>query len=291
VPYASRGTGFAVTRRSRRSAEPASRIRRCHIPPTSSPRPRRPEPSRWPGAEQDRSCHGARTGPRGGRVIGVEPNTTVGGLLVDVLGPAPRAELLHVLMLPDLRASRPDRRVLGLPGESHLRRASDRLRGGSDAGCCGRRTEPPVPGRIGSPRRIASHWSGRLTTRWPCCNAKSERRLFADGLSPHTPGPGGHLPHHEGGHGEDQDQSDRDSCDDQGLPLDDEVLPLHACLYRRRNTLALVMPSPPKTKAAVWPALGRPGTLNRRSRWGGKGSESAPAPVSTASGARESPSS
>jgi hypothetical protein len=36
----------------------------------------------------------------GGRVIGVEPNTTVGGLLVDVLGPAARAELLHVLMLP-----------------------------------------------------------------------------------------------------------------------------------------------------------------------------------------------
>jgi hypothetical protein len=29
-------------------------------------------------------------------------------------GPAPRAELLHVLMLPRPRASRPDRRVLGL---------------------------------------------------------------------------------------------------------------------------------------------------------------------------------
>ena len=36
-----------VTRRSpRRNAEPASPIRRCRIPPTSSPRPRRPEPSR-----------------------------------------------------------------------------------------------------------------------------------------------------------------------------------------------------------------------------------------------------
>ena len=32
------------------------------------------------------------------------------------LGPAPRAELLHVLMLPDFeRADRPDRRVLGNP--------------------------------------------------------------------------------------------------------------------------------------------------------------------------------
>jgi hypothetical protein len=31
---------------------------------------------------------------------------------------------------------------------------------------------------------------------------------------------------------------------------------------------------------------GRPGTLKRRSRWGGNGSESAPAPVSIASGAR-----
>jgi hypothetical protein len=42
-----------------------------------------------------------------GRVIGVEPNPTIGGLLVDALGPAPRAELLHVLMLPDFeRADR-----------------------------------------------------------------------------------------------------------------------------------------------------------------------------------------
>jgi hypothetical protein len=41
------------------------------------------------------------------RVEWVEPTTTVGGLLIDVLGPAPRAELLHVLMLPDFeRADR-----------------------------------------------------------------------------------------------------------------------------------------------------------------------------------------
>ena len=42
---------------------------------------------------------------------------------LDALGPARRAELLHVLMLPRLRTRRPDRRVLGLPTESRLRRA------------------------------------------------------------------------------------------------------------------------------------------------------------------------
>jgi hypothetical protein len=55
------------------------------------------------------------------------------GERLDALGPAPRAELLHVLMLPGLRARRPDRRVLGLPREPHVRRAADRLRGGPDA--------------------------------------------------------------------------------------------------------------------------------------------------------------
>jgi hypothetical protein len=36
---------------------------------------------------------------------------------LDALGSAPPAELLHVLMLPRLRAGRRDRRVLGLPAE------------------------------------------------------------------------------------------------------------------------------------------------------------------------------
>jgi hypothetical protein len=44
---------------------------------------------------------------------------------LDALGPAPRAEVLRVLMLPDF--DRADRRDLGLPGESRLRRAPDRL--------------------------------------------------------------------------------------------------------------------------------------------------------------------
>ena len=52
-----------------------------------------------------RCSHLARV-TEGGRVIGVEPSTTVGGLLVDVLGPAPRAELLHVLILPDFERAK-----------------------------------------------------------------------------------------------------------------------------------------------------------------------------------------
>jgi hypothetical protein len=53
-----------------------------------------------------------------------------GGL--DALGPTSRAELLRVLMLPDFeRADRIEE--FWLPGESHLRRAPDRLRGGPDA--------------------------------------------------------------------------------------------------------------------------------------------------------------
>ena len=57
----------------------------------------------------DRSRRRTRTpGVAAGlRIDRVQPNMTVGGLLVDALGPAPRAELLHVLMLPDFeRADR-----------------------------------------------------------------------------------------------------------------------------------------------------------------------------------------
>ena len=49
---------------------------------------------------------------------------------LDALGPAPRAELLHVLMLPDFERADRIGEFLGLPGESRLRRALDRLRGG-----------------------------------------------------------------------------------------------------------------------------------------------------------------
>jgi hypothetical protein len=50
------------------------------------------------------------------RPVGVERRLRA---RLDALGPAPRAELLHILMLPELER-RPDRRVLGLPAESHL---------------------------------------------------------------------------------------------------------------------------------------------------------------------------
>ena len=50
---------------------------------------------------------------------------------LDALGPAPRAELLRVLMLPDLE--RAERIGEELPAEPDLRRAPDRLRGGPDA--------------------------------------------------------------------------------------------------------------------------------------------------------------
>jgi hypothetical protein len=52
---------------------------------------------------------------------------------LDALGPAPRAELLHVLMLPDFERADRIGEFLGLPGESRFRRAADRLRGGADA--------------------------------------------------------------------------------------------------------------------------------------------------------------
>ena len=54
------------------------------------------------------------------------------GKRLDALGPAPHAELLGVLMLPDFE--RPDRigEFYG-PQAADVRRAADRLRGGSDA--------------------------------------------------------------------------------------------------------------------------------------------------------------
>jgi hypothetical protein len=42
---------------------------------------------------------------------------------LDALGKAPRAELLHVLMLPDFERADRIGGVLGLPRESYLRRS------------------------------------------------------------------------------------------------------------------------------------------------------------------------
>jgi hypothetical protein len=43
---------------------------------------------------------------------------------LDALGPAPRAELLHVLMLPDLERAERNRLLLGQPGATQRRRPS-----------------------------------------------------------------------------------------------------------------------------------------------------------------------
>ena len=60
---------------------------------------------------------------------------------LDALGPAPRAELLHVLMLPDF--DRADRiGEFWSSTEPDLRRVADRLRGGSDAAGGARRDVP-----------------------------------------------------------------------------------------------------------------------------------------------------
>jgi hypothetical protein len=52
---------------------------------------------------------------------------------LDALGPAPRAELLHVLMLPDFERADRIGEFWGNPEDPQLRRAPDRLRGGSGA--------------------------------------------------------------------------------------------------------------------------------------------------------------
>ena len=48
----------------------------------------------------------------------------------DALGPTPRAELLHVLMLPDFERVGAIQSYWGNPQDPNIRRAPDRLRGG-----------------------------------------------------------------------------------------------------------------------------------------------------------------
>ena len=97
-----------VSRRFRRSAEPASHNRRCRIPPTSSPA--RAVPNLQDDPEESRIARVTVALARvaeGGRVIGIEQNTTLGGLLVDVLGPT----LAYRPPMPSLDLRPPDLRL------------------------------------------------------------------------------------------------------------------------------------------------------------------------------------
>jgi hypothetical protein len=67
---------------------------------------------------------------------------------LDALGPAPRAELLHVLTLPDIDRADAIGAYWGTP-KPRLRRATDRLRGGPDApGGAGRHAAGGGPARL-----------------------------------------------------------------------------------------------------------------------------------------------
>ena len=52
---------------------------------------------------------------------------------LDALGPAPRAELLHDLMLPDFERADRIGEFWSYPESRRLRRTTDRLQGGPDA--------------------------------------------------------------------------------------------------------------------------------------------------------------
>ena len=126
---------------------------------------------------------------------------------------------------PRLRASRPDRRVLGEPEDAHLRRAVDRLRGGSRAAggaggdaargraltgraatriidpCAGRR---PVATRLGAPSpglRLsarsaldASPRSLARSTRGASASGSSSRSATARTGARHSSRSGSHAP-------------------------------------------------------------------------------------------------
>ena len=51
---------------------------------------------------------------------------------LDALGPAPRAELLHILMLPDFERADRISEFWGYPESRAFAELADRLRGGSD---------------------------------------------------------------------------------------------------------------------------------------------------------------
>ena len=85
---------------------------------------------------------------------------------LDALGPAPRAELLHVLMLPDFERADRIGEFWSYPESRDLRRAPDRLRGGPDAPGGARRD---VAG--GLPERLGHHVVAFASWRSPSSSA------------------------------------------------------------------------------------------------------------------------
>src|SRR5512141_2223028 len=70
---------------------------------------------------------------------------------LDPLGPAPRAELLHVLMLPDFERADRIGEFWSYPESRDFRRATDRLRGGSGTQGSARRYVAGRPEHLGRP--------------------------------------------------------------------------------------------------------------------------------------------
>jgi hypothetical protein len=71
---------------------------------------------------------------------------------LDALGPAPRAELLHVLMLPDFERADRIGEFWGSPGARAARRAGGRGRAGNDVDRTGRALRPDLEIEIGRQR-------------------------------------------------------------------------------------------------------------------------------------------
>jgi hypothetical protein len=95
---------------------------------------------------------------------------------LDALGPAPRAELVHVLMPPDFKRAGRISEFWGDPQDPHLRRVVDRWRGGPDTQGGARWNAPG-----GRPRLVSVAGRSRSST---CADAGYAERLeVARGIS------------------------------------------------------------------------------------------------------------